>query len=97
MSSIFAVKALSVSCEGYRLPKPHYVIRRSRSGRFNFALITDHGRLTGFVSISLDGQESVKIDQQARAKVRALAESFAAATRLTIQREADLSNEAEVE
>ncbi|TXM64602.1 hypothetical protein [Methylobacterium sp. WL120] len=70
------------------MPKRHYVFRRSRSGRFNFALITDDGRLTGSVSISLNGQESVEIDRQARAKIRAIAESFAAANGLVLTEEA---------
>ena len=66
------------------MPKPHYVVRRSRSGRFNFALITQHGRLTGSVSISLDGKEGAEISRLARNKIQALAKTFAAAAEVAL-------------
>ena len=61
------------------MANPHYVVRRSRSGRFNFALIVGRGRLTGSVSISLDGKEGAEISRLARGKIHLLAKTFAAA------------------
>ena len=62
------------------MSKPHYIVRRSRSGRFNFTLISDHGRLTGSVSVSLDGKENAEINRLARDNIQALAKTFAGAT-----------------
>ena len=70
------------------MAKPHYVVRRSRSGRFNFTLITDDGRLTGSVSTEPSGRPGTEIEQEARDKIRAIADSFATATGLTLTEEA---------
>ena len=78
------------SAENPALAPPHYIVRRSRSGRFNFTLITDAGRFTGNVSVPLDGRSSAEIEQHAHNKIRALAESFAKATGLTLNTEAEL-------
>ena len=67
---------------------PHYVVRRSRSGRFNFTLITDDGRLTGSVSTEPNGRPGTEIEQEALDKIRAIAESFATVTGLTLTEEA---------
>ena len=72
------------------MSKPHYVVRRSRSGRFNFALITDAGRFTGSVSTELDGRSGAEIEREARNKIRSLAASFAKAAGLVLDAEADL-------
>ncbi|TXM66793.1 hypothetical protein FV226_23030 [Methylobacterium sp. WL12] len=66
---------------------PHYVVRRSRSGRFNFTVITDDGRLTGSVSTEPNGRTGTEIEQEARDKIRAIAESFATATGLKLAEE----------
>lgn len=73
------------SAENRLLAKPHYIIRRSRSGRFNFALITDAGRLTGSVSVPLRDRANAEMEREARDKIRALAESFVEATSLTLK------------
>ena len=78
-----------------KLATPHYIVRRSRSGRFNFVLITDAGRLTGFVTTDLDGQPNSEIERQARDKIRALAESFAKATCTAFNAEAEQQIERE--
>lgn len=53
--------------------KPHYVVRRSRLGRFNFALLADHGRLTGMVVVATENRTKPEIEHAANAKIRALA------------------------
>ncbi|TXM89370.1 hypothetical protein FV223_21805 [Methylobacterium sp. WL116] len=68
---------------------PHYVVRRSRSGRFNFALITDYGRITGYVSTDLDGRSSAELEREARDKIGALAGSFAEVAVPTLDVEAE--------
>ncbi|WP_244030644.1 hypothetical protein [Methylobacterium sp. E-016] len=67
------------------MAKPHYIVRRSRSGRFNFILITEAGRFKGYVNTDLDGQSRAEIERQALDKIGALAESFAEATGLTLK------------
>ncbi|TXN72985.1 hypothetical protein FV230_03040 [Methylobacterium sp. WL6] len=79
------------------MDKPHYIVRRSRSGRFNFVLITEAGRFTGSVSIRSEGQSSAEIKRQASDKIRALAKSFAEATRGTLMTEDGPMNEAEAD
>ena len=66
------------------MANPHYVVRRSRSGRFNFALIVGRGRLTGSVSISLDGKKGAEIGRLAHHKIQALAKTFATAAGLAL-------------
>ncbi|TXN03071.1 hypothetical protein FV222_08915 [Methylobacterium sp. WL103] len=69
------------------MAKPHYIVRRSRSGRFNFTLITDDGRLTGSISTEPNGRPGNEIEQEARDKIRAIAGSFATATELKLAEE----------
>ena len=83
--------------EGSRLANPHYIVRRSRSGRFNFTLITNDGRLTGSVSTEPNGRPSTEIKQEARDKIREIARSFATAAGLEIQTEDDLPGDAKVD
>lgn len=59
------------------MASPHYVIRRSRSGRFNFTLLAEHGRINGVVVVPTDNRSKEEIARIARAKIRALAEEFA--------------------
>lgn len=75
--------------ERHTLAAPHYIVRRSRMGKFNFVLITDGGRLTGSVTISLEGQSNVELERQARDKIRTLAEAFAETTRLALNTETE--------
>lgn len=70
--------------EDNALASPHYIVRRSRSGRFNFVLITDAGRFTGYVITEPSGRSSAELEQEARDKIRALAGSFAEVTGLTL-------------
>lgn len=51
---------------------PHYVVRRSRSGRFNFTLLADHGRITGVVMVPIENRSRTEIEQLAHRKIRAL-------------------------
>ena len=83
--------------QGSRLANPHYVVRRSRSGRFNFALITDDGRLTGSVSTLLDGRPGSEIEQEALDKIRAIARSLAVAAGLKLTEEGAPSVEQEAD
>lgn len=55
----------------------HFVIRRSRLGRFNFALLTSAGRLTRSVTVPVEGRSNVELRQQAMEQIRVLAEDFA--------------------
>ena len=70
------------------MANPHYVVRRSRSGRFNFTVITNDGRLTGSVSTEPNGRSGAEIEQEARDKIRAIAGSFAGAVGLALVEEA---------
>ncbi|TXM67140.1 hypothetical protein FV229_10965 [Methylobacterium sp. WL120] len=56
------------------------MVRRSRSGRFNFVLITEAGRFTGCVYVRSEGESSAEINRHASDKIRALAKSFGEAT-----------------
>lgn len=58
------------------MAKPHYIVQRSRSGRFNVTLLTSDGRLTGFVTVPIEGRSTSEIKQQALEKIRALAQDF---------------------
>lgn len=55
------------------MAKPHFLIRRSRSGRFNFTLLSTHGRITGVVNVATTDRTKGEIEQEAREKIRALA------------------------
>ena len=59
------------------MAKVHYIVRRSRSGRFNFTLISEEGRLTGSVIIETKGKTRIDIERDARDQIRHLAEMFA--------------------
>lgn len=59
------------------MEKPHYIVQRSRSGRFNFTLLTSAGRLTGSVVVPIDGRPSDEIKRLAFEQIRVLAEDFA--------------------
>lgn len=52
---------------------PHYVVRRSRMGRFNFTLIGAHGRITGVVAIPTENKTREEVEAEAHRKIRALA------------------------
>lgn len=71
------------------MTKTHYIVRRSRSGRFNFVLITEAGRFTGYVITKLDGRSNAELEREARDKIRALADSFAEIAGLTLSAEAE--------
>ncbi|GAB6842516.1 hypothetical protein JCM2811A_15170 [Methylorubrum rhodinum] len=62
-----------------RVPSPHYVVRRSRSGRFNFTLLSEHGRISGVVVVPTEKLSREEIERSARAKIQALAASLVAA------------------
>ena len=52
---------------------PHYIVKRCRSGRFNFTLLTDHGRINGSVVIQIEKDQSrAEIEEAAHRKIRAL-------------------------
>ena len=52
---------------------PHYVMKRARSGRFNFTLLTDHGRINGSVMVPVEKHLSrSEISEAAHGKIRAL-------------------------
>lgn len=53
--------------------KPHYVIRRSRMGRFNFTFLADQGRVTGMVVVPIENRTKAEIEREAHAKIQALA------------------------
>ncbi|GJD98023.1 hypothetical protein OCOJLMKI_5262 [Methylobacterium iners] len=55
----------------------HFIVRRSRLGRFNFTLLTIAGRLTGSVTVPVEGRSAGEIKQHALDQIRALAEEFA--------------------
>ena len=59
------------------MSKVHYVVRRSRMGRFNFTLISEAGRITGSVIVSTEGRTGADIESDARDQIRQLAETFA--------------------
>jgi hypothetical protein len=58
------------------VPRPHYVIRRSRSGRFNFTLLSEHGRINGTVIVAGQDLPRDEIERQAREKIRNLADAL---------------------
>lgn len=59
------------------MPKIHYLVRRTRSGRFNFTLISEAGRIAGSVVVATSGKTAECIDLEAREKIRHVAEAFA--------------------
>lgn len=61
------------------MPSPHYVVRRSRSGRFNFTLLSEHGRISGVVIVPTEKLSREEIERSARAKIQDLAAALAAA------------------
>ena len=82
--------------ENRGMDTPHYIVRRSRSGRFNFALITEAGRFTGYVMTSVESGSNDEMKRQAQDKIRALAESFIEATSVAFKAEDGPANETEV-
>ena len=58
----------------------HYLVRRSRLGRFNFTLLADHGRITGVVTVPTENRSKPEIERAARRKIQALAADLAAAS-----------------
>lgn len=61
------------------MPSPHYVVRRSRSGRFNFTLLSEHGRINGVVVVPTERLTREEIERTARAKIQALAAALVTA------------------
>ena len=59
------------------MSKVHYIVRRSRMGRFNFTFISDSGRITGSVVVSTAGRTGADIESDARDRIRHLAQAFA--------------------
>lgn len=57
----------------------HYVVRRSRSGRFNFTLMSEGGRLTGSVIVVTTGKTGSEIEGDAHDQILHLAKMFAEA------------------
>ena len=55
------------------MQQPHYLVRRSRMGRFNFTLLAKHGRITGVVVVPTANRTKDEIEAAAHAKIRALA------------------------
>ncbi|WP_375465159.1 hypothetical protein [uncultured Methylobacterium sp.] len=62
------------------MAKPHFLIRRSRNGRFNFTLLAHHGRITGVVTVPTNDRTRADIEGEAREKIRALADVLAQVT-----------------
>ncbi|MBD8908051.1 hypothetical protein [Methylorubrum zatmanii] len=60
------------------MPRPHYVVRRSRSGRFNFTLLAEQGRISGTVIVATADLPRDEIERRAHDQIRALAETLAA-------------------
>ncbi|SFL50256.1 hypothetical protein [Methylorubrum salsuginis] len=58
---------------------PHYVVRRSRSGRFNFTLLSEHGRISGVVVVPTEKLSREEIERSARAKIQEVAAALVAA------------------
>lgn len=58
------------------MAKVHYVVRRSRMGRFNFTLISGTGRITGSVVVPTAGRTGADIERDAREQIRHIAETF---------------------
>lgn len=58
------------------MAKVHYVVRRSRLGRFNFTLISGTGRITGSVVVPTAGRTGADIERDAREQIRHIAETF---------------------
>ncbi|WP_342152552.1 hypothetical protein [Methylorubrum sp. SB2] len=61
------------------MPSPHYVVRRSRSGRFNFTLLSEHGRISGVVVVPTEKLTREEIERSARVKIQELAAALVAA------------------
>lgn len=55
------------------MQQPHYLVRRSRMGRFNFTLLAKNGRITGVVVVPTANLTKDEIEEAAHAKIRALA------------------------
>lgn len=68
---------------------PHFVVRRSRMGRFNFTLLTSSGRLTGSVTVPVEGRSNDELRHQAMEQIRALAEDFARVQDVEVSIEAE--------
>ena len=85
------------AAENGSLIPPHYIVRRSRSDRFNCVLITEAGHFTGSVSVRSEGQSSAEIKQQASDKFCALTKSFAEATSVMLMAEDGPMSETEAE
>lgn len=62
----------------FRVPSPHYVVRRSRSGRFNFTFLSEHGRISGVVIVPTEKLTRDEIERRARTKIQELAAALAA-------------------
>lgn len=60
----------------------HYLVRRSRLGRFNFTLLANHGRITGVVTVPTENRTKAEIERAAHEKIRALAAELAAAAEM---------------
>ncbi|CAO4176207.1 hypothetical protein [Methylorubrum populi] len=60
------------------MPRPHYVVRRSRSGRFNFTLLAEHGRISGTVFVATADLPRDEIERRAYEQIQALAETLVA-------------------
>ncbi len=65
------------------MASPHYVVRRSRSGRFNFTVLAEHGRINGVVVVPTENRSKEEVARHAHEKIRALAEDFAAVANRT--------------
>lgn len=59
------------------MSKVHYLVRRSRSGRFNFTLLSEAGRITGSVVVATTGKTPADIERDAHDQIRRLSETFA--------------------
>ncbi|WP_375409680.1 hypothetical protein [uncultured Methylobacterium sp.] len=57
----------------------HYLVRRSRLGRFNFTLLAQHGRITGVVTVPTENRSKAEVERAAHEKIRALAAELAVA------------------
>jgi hypothetical protein len=65
--------------EAHPLPQ-HYLVRRSRLGRFNFTLLGNHGRITGVVTVPVENRSKADIERAAHQKIRALVAELATAS-----------------
>lgn len=71
------------------MAKPHYIVQRSRSGRFNFTLLTSAGRLTGCVTVPIDGCSNAELRQKAMEQIRVLSDEFARVQGVEVSIEAE--------